>query len=51
MIEHTVPVGRRADTEELAGAALLPAGPAASYMTGTVLTGSLERKPRPSGSR
>lgn len=38
MIEHSVPAGRWADPAELSGAALLLASPAASYLTGTVLT-------------
>ncbi|WP_329557975.1 SDR family oxidoreductase [Streptomyces uncialis] len=36
-LEHQVPMGRWADPGELVGAALLLAGPAASYLTGAVL--------------
>lgn len=36
-LAHEVPMGRWADPTELAGAALLLAGPAASYLTGAVL--------------
>jgi gluconate 5-dehydrogenase len=36
-LEHQVPAGRWADPTELTGAALLLAGPAASYMTGAVI--------------
>lgn len=36
-LAHQVPMGRWADPEELVGAALLLAGPAASYLTGAVL--------------
>ncbi|WP_436774474.1 SDR family oxidoreductase [Yinghuangia sp. YIM S09857] len=37
MSDPRVPMGRWADPTELAGAALLLAGPAASYVTGAVL--------------
>ncbi|SEE11998.1 gluconate 5-dehydrogenase [Streptomyces misionensis] len=36
-LDHQVPMGRWADPEELVGAAVLLAGPAASYLTGAVL--------------
>ncbi|MFJ4767540.1 SDR family NAD(P)-dependent oxidoreductase [Streptomyces uncialis] len=36
-LDHQVPMGRWADPGELVGAALLLAGPAASYLTGAVL--------------
>ncbi|WP_307123355.1 SDR family NAD(P)-dependent oxidoreductase [Streptomyces sp. B1I3] len=36
-LDHQVPMGRWADPEELVGAAVLLAGPAASYLTGTIL--------------
>ncbi|KAB1979028.1 SDR family NAD(P)-dependent oxidoreductase [Streptomyces triticiradicis] len=36
-LDHQVPMGRWADPDELVGAAVLLAGPAASYLTGAVL--------------
>ncbi|WP_406840633.1 SDR family NAD(P)-dependent oxidoreductase [Streptomyces sp. AHU1] len=36
-LDHQVPMGRWADPGELVGAAVLPADPAASYLTGAVL--------------
>lgn len=36
-LDHQIPMGRWADPEELTGAAILLAGPAASYLTGAVL--------------